>query len=129
MNQVILVGNVGSSECRFTNTGKCVCNFSVATSNRWMDKSTQQWKEETTWHKCVAWIKSELDAPKKGDKVFVEGSINVRSWDNKEGVKQHTTEIKVKTFFAAPKDQHLDTAPQAPVFKSDSKFNEDTIPF
>ncbi len=124
MNQVILVGNVGKSDCRYTTTGLCACTFSVATSHGWKDSKTQEWKNETTWHTCVKFLKDESEAPQKGDKVFVEGSISNRSYE-KDGVTKYVSEIKVKNFFKAPKDSF-----EAPVFaQKQSTITEDSIPF
>ena len=131
MNQVILVGNVGKSDCRYTQTGLCACTFSVATSHGWKDKKTEEWKNETTWHTCVKFLKDESEAPQKGDKVFVEGSISNRSYE-KDGVTKYVTEIKVKNFFTAPKadgavpdfvKQDINT------FTKEGKFDDTNIPF
>lgn len=105
MNKVILIGNLGSDpETRQTNSGKSVCNFSLATN----EKSGDEDKAE--WHKIVAWEKTADLCQQylaKGRKVAVEGSIRTRSWD-KDGVTQYTTEIhahRVEFLSPAPQQQ------------------------
>lgn len=130
MNQVILVGNVGKSECRYTTTGKCVCTFSVATSHGWKDKDGK-WQNETSWHNCVKFLKHESEAPQKGDKVFVEGSINYRTYE-KDGATRYVTEIKVANFFNAPKTESSvpDFVNQdINAFTKEGKFDDTNIPF
>lgn len=97
VNKVILVGNLGKDpETRFLPSGDAVCNFSVATTDKWKDKSGQQ-KEQTEWHNISAFGKlAEICAQylKKGSAVYVEGSIHTRKWQDKEGKDRYSTEIK-----------------------------------
>lgn len=95
VNKVILVGNLGKdAETKFTPSGTPVTKFSVATSRRWKDKQTGDWKEETDWHNIVLWQAENLaNYLTKGQKVYVEGRIQTRSYDDKEGKKQWFTEI------------------------------------
>lgn len=129
MNQIILVGNVGKVETRAAgSTGQFACNFSVATQHGWKDKTSGQWKNETTWHNCIKWLKHETDAPQKGERIFVEGTLSTRSYD-KDGQTKYITEVKVKNMMAAPKSE-LAPLPVAPTFDGKGAFNElDTLPF
>jgi single-strand DNA-binding protein len=97
INKVIIVGRLGNDpEVRYTPSGAAVANFSVATSEEWKDKNTGEKKERTEWHRIVAWNKlGELcgEYLSKGRQVYVEGRLQTRSYDDKEGVKRYTTEI------------------------------------
>ena len=97
VNKVIIVGNVGAEpEVRATQTGGQVVNLSIATSESWKDKNTGQMRERTEWHKVVffnrlADIVSEYT--KKGDRLYVEGSLRTRKWQDQSGNDRYTTEI------------------------------------
>ena len=95
--KVILIGNLGTDpELKELQSSK-VCTFSLATSESYKDKSTGEKKTVTEWHRIVLWNRTaEIAAQycKKGSQVMIEGKINYRSYDNKEGVKQYITEIK-----------------------------------
>jgi len=96
VNKVILVGNLGKDpEVRYTPGGQAVANFTIATNENWTDKSGQK-QERTEWHRIVVWgnlaeLCSEYLA--KGRQVYVEGRLQTREWNNKEGTKQYTTEV------------------------------------
>ena len=96
LNRVILIGRLGKDpEVRTTPQGKTVANFSMATSERFKDKSGQQ-QENTEWHRIVVWGKlAEVvnQFVKKGSQVCIEGKLATRSWDDKDGQKKYTTEI------------------------------------
>jgi len=95
VNKVILLGHLGKdAETRFTPSGAAVTNFSLATNRRWKDQQTGDWKEETDWHNIVLW-KAENLAPhlQKGKQVYVEGRLQTRSWEDKDGNKRYTTEV------------------------------------
>ncbi len=100
MNKAILVGNLGADpEVRSTSNGSRVATLSVATSRQWKDKAGEK-QEKTEWHRVVFWntkFSSLADIAerycKKGDKVYVEGSIEYRSWQDREGQTRYTTEI------------------------------------
>lgn len=98
LNKVILIGNLGRDpEFRATATS-AVCNFSVATSERFKDRDGNA-QEKTEWNRVVAWGKlAELarDYLAKGRQVYVEGSLETREWTDKDGVKRYTTEIKAR---------------------------------
>ncbi len=96
INKVILVGNLGRDpEMRHTQSGQAVANFTLATNRRWRDKDGQQ-KEETEWHRIVAWGRlAEIctEYLTKGKQVYVEGRLQTRDWEDREGNKRYTTEI------------------------------------
>ena len=98
VNKVILLGNVGKDpEIRSTPGGTMVANFSLATSDRFQDQQGN-WQDRTEWHNLVAFKRTaELvrDYVKKGSKLYIEGKIQTRTWDDKEGVKHYKTEILV----------------------------------
>ncbi len=95
VNKVLLIGHLGrDAETRFTPSGVAVTTFSVATNRRWKDQQTGEWKEETDWAKVVLWRNENLaNYLTKGKQVYVEGRLQTRSWDDKEGKKQYTTEV------------------------------------
>ena len=95
VNKVILIGRLGKdAESKFTQSGTSVATFSIATSWRQKDQQTGEWKEHTDWHNIVLW-RSENVAPylTKGTQVFVEGRLQTRNYENKEGRKVYVTEV------------------------------------
>lgn len=96
INKVILVGNVGNDpEVRYMPNGNAVANVSVATSETWKDKNTGDQQERTEWHRVVFFNRlAEIveQYVKKGTKLYVEGRLQTRSWEQ-DGVKRYTTEI------------------------------------
>jgi single-strand DNA-binding protein len=97
VNKVILLGNVGKDpEVKFLPSGQAVANFSIATSERYKDKQGE-WQERTEWHNLVAYARlAEIirDYVKKGSKLYAEGRLTTRSWDDKDtGKKVYRTEI------------------------------------
>jgi single-strand DNA-binding protein len=101
VNKVIILGRLGQDpELKHTPSGAAVCNFSLATSETWNDKSSGQKQEKTEWHRVVVWGKlAELcnQYLAKGRQAFVEGKLQTRSWDDKDGNKKYTTEINATT--------------------------------
>jgi len=97
LNKVILIGNLGRDpEVRYTQNGSAVANFTLATNEVWTDKGGER-QERTEWHRIVVWGKqAEIvrEHLTKGKQVYVEGSIQTRQWDDREGNKRQTTEIK-----------------------------------
>lgn len=97
-NLVILIGRLGRDpELKTLTTGSSVCNFSIATSERFKDKTTGEKKEVSTWHNLVLWndlAKISAQYLHKGDLIYVEGKITNRSWE-KDGVTRYVTEIVV----------------------------------
>jgi single-strand DNA-binding protein len=103
LNKVTLIGNLGNDpEVRSTTGGNRVATFSLATSRQWNDAGGSK-QEKTEWHRCVVWnTKSSQLADivekyvKKGDKLYVEGRIEYRQWQDKEGQTRYSTEINVR---------------------------------
>ena len=95
VNKVILVGRLGKdAETKFTPGGTAVTKFSVATSRRWKDKQSGEWKEETDWTNITLWQAENLaNYLTKGKQVYVEGRIHTRSYDDKDGKKVYATEV------------------------------------
>ena len=100
VNKVILVGRLGQNpEVRYTPSGAAVCNFSVATNESWNDKAGQK-QERTEWHRIVVWGKlAELcnQYLQKGRQVYLEGRLQTRQWQDKDGQTRYTTEIQAQT--------------------------------
>src|SRR3989338_1172089 len=96
LNKVLLIGNLGADpEVRVTGTGQSVATIRLATTDRWVDKSGQK-TERTEWHRVIAWGKqAELckEYLSKGRQIYVEGRIQTREWNDKEGNKRYTTEV------------------------------------
>jgi single-strand DNA-binding protein len=94
VNSVTLLGNIGrDAETKFTQGGVARTTFSVATSRRWKDQASGEWKEETDWHNVVLWKSEKVaDYLTKGKQVYVEGRLQTRSWE-KNGEKRYSTEI------------------------------------
>lgn len=101
VNKVILVGNVGRDpEVRFTPSGTAVANFSLATNEVWTSKTGER-QERTEWHRIVVWGKQAQLAGewiKKGRQLYVEGSLQTRDWEDRNGQKRTTTEVKAQRF-------------------------------
>ena len=99
VNKAIIIGNLGNDpDVRFTPNGNAVANLSVATDESYKDKNTGQMVPKTEWHKVVIFGKlAEIAGQylKKGSKVYIEGKLETRKWQNKEGQDVYTTEIKV----------------------------------
>ena len=103
LNKVTLIGNLGSDpEVRSTTGGNRVATFSLATSRNWNDASGQK-QEKTEWHRCVVWNSKASQLAdiveryvKKGDKLYVEGRIEYRQWQDKDGQTKYSTEINVR---------------------------------
>jgi len=97
VNKVILVGNLGNDpETRYTQAGAAITNISVATSETWKDKQTGQPQERTEWHRVVFFNRlAEIAGEylRKGSKVYVEGALRTRKWQDKEGQDRYSTEI------------------------------------
>lgn len=97
VNKVILVGNLGrDAELRYTPGGAAVATINMATTEVWNDKSGQR-QEKTEWHRVVLWGKSAESLAEyltKGKQIYVEGRLQTRQWDDKDGNKRYTTEIR-----------------------------------
>lgn len=99
INKVILIGNLGADpEVRYTQNSTAIANLSIATSETWKDKQTGEPREQTEWHRCVAYRRlAEIAGEylKKGSKVYVEGRLQTRKWQGQDGVERYTTEIVI----------------------------------
>ena len=103
LNKVILIGNVGKDpEIRTTQDGKEIATFVLATSDSWKDKATSEKKEKTEWHRIVIFSEGLVNVVKnyvkKGSKLFIEGSLQTRKWNDNAGIERYTTEIVMKGF-------------------------------
>ncbi len=98
VNKVILIGNLGKDpEMRYMPSGEAIANFSVATSENWTDKTSGDKKEQTEWHRCVFFGRTAEvigQYVKKGSKIYVEGRLQTRKWQDKEGQDRYTTEVR-----------------------------------
>ena len=121
VNKVILVGNLGKDpESRFLPDGGAVCNFTMATTDKWKDKSGEQ-QERTEWHRISTFAKlAEIcgEYLKKGSQVYVEGRLQTRSWDDQQsGQKRYKTEVNASDvqFIDSRQEAGVAGAPATPV--------------
>jgi single-strand DNA-binding protein len=103
VNKVILVGNLGADpEVRAMQSGSKMAQFNLATSETWRDKQTGEKKEKTEWHRVVVWseglIKVVEQYVKKGDKLYIEGQLQTRKWQDQEGKDRYSTEVVLQNF-------------------------------
>ena len=106
VNKVILVGNLGKDpEIRRTQDGRPIANLSVATSESWRDKNTGERKEKTEWHRVVIFneglCKIAEQYLKKGSKVYLEGALQTRKWQDKDGNDKYSTEVVLQGFISS----------------------------
>lgn len=137
VNKVILIGNLGKDpDLRYTPGGKAVASFSLATSERWTNQEGQK-QESTTWHNIVAWGKQAevmKEYLSKGRQVYIEGRIQNRSYDDKEGNKKYISEVVVQNFtFLGSRDSgsrpSSNSAPEESPQQSVPDSPEDDLPF
>src|ERR1041384_5976159 len=103
VNKVILVGNLGADpEIRHTQDGRPIANLRVATSESWRDKGSGERREKTEWHRVVIFnenlAKIAEQYLKKGSKVYIEGSLQTRKWEDQQGQERYTTEVVLQGF-------------------------------
>ena len=103
VNKVILLGNLGRDpEIRSLQSGSKMATFSIATSKRWKDKNTQEQKDKTSWHNIVVFGDGLVGIVekyvKKGSKIYVEGELQTRKWQDQEGKDRYTTEVVVQGY-------------------------------
>ena len=103
VNKVILLGNLGRDpDIRSMQSGSKMASFSIATSKRWKDRSTQEQKEKTSWHNIVVFGDGLVEIVekyvKKGSKIYVEGELQTRKWQDKDGVDKYTTEVVLQGY-------------------------------
>lgn len=148
VNKVILIGNLGKDpEIRSTQDGKELASLTLATSETWRDKSTGEKKERTEWHRIVVFneglvgvIKSYV---KKGSKLYIEGQLQTRKWQDQNGVDRYSTEIVLQGFSSvltmldnkgtgggpsSSDDGYENQRAAAPAFAGGDEFDDD-IPF
>ncbi len=120
INKVILVGNLGQDP-RVSNTqsGTKVVNFTLATSDSWRDKATGERKDRTEWHRVVIFSSGLADTAerylRKGSKVYLEGALQTREWEDQNGQKRYTTEVVLQNYNSSlvMLDGRSDGAPQS----------------
>lgn len=103
VNKVILVGNLGRDpEIKHTSAGKAIANMAVATSERWKDKNSGEWKDKTEWHRVVVFNERLVEfvqrSLSKGSKVYIEGALQTRKWTDQSGQEKFSTEIVLQQF-------------------------------
>ena len=103
INKVIIIGNLGQDpEIRKTQDGREIANFSLATSEKWFDKSSGEKKEKTEWHKISVFSQGLVDIikqyVKKGSKLYIEGALQTRKWKDGNGIEKYSTEIVLQNF-------------------------------
>jgi single-strand DNA-binding protein len=146
INKVILVGNLGKEpEVKYASNGNAIANLAIATSENWTDKNTGEKKEQTEWHRVSIFGKLAEIAGKylhKGSKVYVEGQLKTRKWQDKSGADRYTTEVNVSGFNGVlqmldSKGDNQQAPAQHPVAQMTpvgsqpigGRFEDDDIPF
>ena len=153
VNKVILLGNLGRDpEIRSTQSGSKMATFSMATSKRWRDKNTQEQRDKTSWHNIVVFGDGLVDIVekyvKKGSKIYVEGELQTRKWQDQDGNDRYSTEVVLQGFNSNLtlldsrnatnniEDKEINTDQIASNFEnptssksSDSSESDDDIPF
>lgn len=151
VNKVILLGNLGRDpEIRSMQSGKKMASFSIATSKKWKDRNTQEQKESTSWHNIVVFNEGLVDViekyVKKGSKIYVEGELTTRKYQDKDGNDRYTTEVVLQGYNSTltmlgaaggggnniqsnnPADESIsDQSMENPT--NDSSINDEDIPF
>lgn len=120
VNKVILIGNLGNDpEVRYMPNGNAVANITLATSENWKDKQTGEMQERTEWHRVVLYNRlAEITGEylRKGSKIYIEGSLRTRKWQDKTGQERYTTEIhanELQMLDGKSGTSHEGTQPQA----------------
>jgi len=133
VNKVIIIGNLGADpEVRATQSGDAVASFTVATTERWKDKEGQQ-QENTEWHRVIAWKRlAEIcgEYLHKGSKVFVEGKLQTRKWQDQNGNDRYTTEIVAREMKMLSSRNQSNQQSQPPNdYGSQGKESDTDVPF
>ena len=134
VNKVVLVGHLGGDpETRFMPSGAAVANFNLATNESWKD-TNGEFQDKTEWHRCVMFGKSaELagDLLKKGQLAYIEGKLQTRNWEDKDGVKRYTTEVvcDMFTMLGRKMDSAETQERPKPNESEDSPLEDDDLPF
>ena len=103
LNKVLLIGKNGNDpEVRSTQDGRSLCTFSIATSESWKDKNSGERRDKTEWHRVVIFneglVRIAEQYLKKGSKVYLEGQLQTRKWEDKDGIEKYTTEVVLQNF-------------------------------
>ena len=145
VNKVILLGNLGRDpDIRSMQSGKKMASFSIATSKRWKDRNTQEQKENTSWHNIVVFNEGLVDViekyVKKGSKIYVEGELSTRKYQDKDGNDRYTTEVVLQGYnsnltmlgsSSSTPSQSIDSSSDESFSSeiSDSSSTDEDIPF
>lgn len=135
VNKVIIVGNLGKDpEMRYSQDGKAIANLTVATSESWKDKNTGEKREKAEWHKVTFFDKlAEIVGKylKKGSKIYLEGKLQTRKWQDKDGQDRYTTEIvgSEMKMMSGKGDGESRAAPAPASSNSVNDFDDDMPPF
>ena len=132
-NLVILIGNLGDDPAvRYTQSGAPVASFRVATTERWKGQDGQM-QEQVEWHSIVAWKRlAEIcgEYLHKGSKVYIEGKLQTRSWEDNNGVKKYTTEIVAREMqILSPKGEPRQEGTSREEWKEPPPMGDDSVPF
>lgn len=135
LNKHQIIGNLGRDpEVRYTQSNICVATLSVATSEKWKDNNGNV-QERTEWHRCIAWkglAEVARKYLKKGSKVYLDGPLQTNTWEDKEGVKRYTTEMKVRSMVMLDsKSGQRNEEPPSPEDNvvPDEDDGDDSLPF
>lgn len=139
VNKVILVGNLGSDpEVRSFQSGGKVCNLRIATSERWRDKNTGENRERTEWHSVAIFAEGIAKIAeqylRKGSKVYIEGQLETRKWQDQSGQDRYTTEVVLRPYrgnlvlLDGPQNGRASASPENPPVDMPPGF-DDEIPF
>lgn len=140
LNKVMLIGRVGKDpEIRSMQSGDNVASFSLATSETWKDKQSGEKKEKTSWHNVVSFnqpLNNVIESyVKKGSQIYVEGSLETRKWQDKDGNDKYTTEVILKAFngsvvlLGGKSDDGEESKPSGKAMRQPVDEMEDQIPF
>ena len=149
LNKVMLIGNLGKdAETRYTPSGVAVTNFTLATPRRTKDQQSGEWRDETDWHNVVLWRGENVaNYLQKGKRIYVEGRLQTRSWEDQNGNKRYTTEVVTDAFnvillggrgeegghsageFGQARQSATAAAGAAPAPPSDQGITDDDVPF
>ena len=137
VNKVILLGNLGRDpEIRSMQSGKKMASFSIATSKRWKDRNTQEQKENTSWHNIVVFNEGLVDVIekyiKKGSKIYVEGELSTRKYQDKDGNDKYTTEVVLQGYNSTltmldSRNSGSASIEEAPISSSSDSKSEDSF--
>ena len=137
VNKVILLGNLGRDpDIRSMQSGNKMASFSIATSKRWKDRSSQEQKEKTSWHNIVVFGDGLVDIVekyvKKGSKIYIEGELQTRKWQDQDGKDRYTTEVVLQGFnsnltLLDSRNTSSNSSEDQPQMSNDEKFSADNL--